>query len=84
MKQFNTIEININDSEICEWDLHEFFINDEVYYGIDDDIIGWSSVNHKKIKEYYNKSSEFREFLEEIKQDVTWIDKIIIWKYERH
>lgn len=84
MKQFNTIEININDSEICEWDLHEFFINDEVYYGIDDDIIGWSCVNNKTIIKYFNLSSEFREFLEEIKQDVTWIDKIIIWKYERH
>ena len=83
MKQFNTIEININDSEICEWDLHEFFFRDEVYYGINEDIIGWSSINPKKIKQYYNKSENFRNFLEEIKQDVSWIDKIIIWKYKK-
>lgn len=82
MKQFNTIEININDSEICIYDLHEFFFNDEVYYDFDD-IIGWSSINPKKIKQYYNKSENFRNFLEEIKQDVSWIDKIIIWKYKK-
>lgn len=83
MKQFNTIEINIHDSEMCEYDLHEFFFHDEVYYGLDEDIIGWSSVDAKKIKQYYNLSSNFKNFLEEIKQDVSWIDKITIWKNKK-
>ena len=83
MKQLNTIEISENDIDIDYSECREIFDTYDIIWGGYDaeDEMGWKTTDKELIKKYYDASENFRNFLEEIKQDVSWIDKIIVnWR----
>ena len=77
MKQVNTVEIDDFDRDLSYSKCRSIFGCDGIIWD-GDDKIGWQTYDKEKIRQYYNKSEKFRDFLKEIKQDVSWIDKIIV------
>lgn len=77
MRQVNTVEINDFDNDVSYSKCKDIFEFGDTIWDVDDQI-GWQTYDKEKIRQYYNKSEKFKDFLKEIKQDVSWIDKIII------
>ena len=80
MRQLNVIEIDKKDRDIEYNECRNIFDTYDIIWGgqYDDDEIGWQTESKEKIRKYYDASEKFRNFLIEIKQDVSWIDKIIV------
>ncbi len=83
MRQLNVIEIDSKDRDLDYQACREIFDTYDIIWGgsYNEDEMGWQTTNRSLIKEYYDRSENFRNFLEEIKQDVSWIDKIIVERY---
>lgn len=82
MKQVNLIQIERNDLDVSFRDLDNIFDTYDVIWGgsYGEDKQGYRTTSKNKIKKFYDESENFRNFLEEIKQDVSWIDEIEVWR----